>query len=103
MSVSETVLYFVVTPLVIVLVITGLVMLTSHGAPGGGGKRYRPGRPFEFTPVWFVSSADQITDPEQASRKTLPGGVPAPAIQAGRETESARTRAGATGGASDRW
>lgn len=103
MSVSETVLYFVVTPLAIVLVITALVMLTSHGAPGGGGKRYRPGRPFEFTPVWFVSSADQLTDTEQASRKALTGGATAPAIRAGSETEGTRTRAGATGGASDRW
>lgn len=96
-------LYFVITPLVIVLVITGLVMLTSQGAPGSGGKRYRPGRPFEFTPVWFLSSTNQVDEPEAAGRKMLPGGVPAPVVRAGGETDGARTRAGVTGGASDRW
>ena len=55
------------------------------------GKRYRPGRPFTFAPVWFLSA------PEEQSRAgiaralraaTLGGRAPGP-----RET----------GGASDRW
>ncbi|WP_245736996.1 hypothetical protein [Micromonospora pattaloongensis] len=97
-------LYFVGIPVLIVLVIGGLVMLTSRsGHAGGGDKRYRPGRPFDFTPVWFLSSPEQVAQPETLGRKVLPGGVPAPAVRAGGETDAARTRAGVTGGASDRW
>ncbi|MEV1289704.1 hypothetical protein [Micromonospora sp. NPDC049679] len=96
--------YFVGIPTLIVVVIAGLIMLVSRGPSNAGGdKRYRPGRPFDFTPVWFLSTPEQVTQPEKTGRKTLPGGVPAPAVRAGGETDSARTRAGVTGGASDRW
>lgn len=103
MSVTNTLLVFVGIPVATVLVIAGLIMLVSRTGPGGGPKRYRPGRPFDFTPVWFLSSPKQVAQPEAAGRKTLPGGVPAPAVRAGGETDGARTRAGVTGGASDRW
>jgi hypothetical protein len=54
-------------------------------------KRYRPGRPFTFAPVWFLSA------PERQSRAGILGELPAgPA--AGRVT-----RPRETGGASDRW
>lgn len=69
------------------LVIAGLVYVGS----GRRSRRYRPGRPFEFTSVWFLSS------PEQQARA---GVVP------GRELVSAapaRTRPKETGGASDVW
>jgi hypothetical protein len=104
LSVTDTLLSFVGIPTLIVVVIAGLIMLVSRG-PGatGGSKRYRPGRPFDFTPVWFLSSPEQAARPEDAGRKMLPGGVPAPAVRAGGETDGARTRAGVTGGASDRW
>jgi hypothetical protein len=52
-------------------------------------KRYRPGRPFPFTPVWFLSA------PHQQARAGL-----AP----GRElTASPVRRPSSTGGASDTW
>lgn len=56
MSVTETVLVFAGIPLAIVLVISGLAAL------GGGhaAKRYRPGRPFEFAPVWFLAAPEQL-------------------------------------------
>jgi len=62
-------------------------------------KRYRPGRPFHFTPVWFLSA------PEQQSR----AGLTAPVHSTGRELQAGSARPGRaarpaeTGGASDRW
>lgn len=115
MSVTETVLVFVGVPLAIVLVISGLAAL------GGGraAKRYRPGRPFEFAPVWFLSAPEQLTGGQAAgsedSHEELPAGTSsrAAALPAGSAAESsaerggelvaAPTRIGPTGGASDRW
>jgi hypothetical protein len=72
------------------LVITGLV----YGGGSRGTKRYRPGRPFSFTPVWFLSA------PEQQARSGATGVAP------GRELTTAAGRVARpreTGGASDRW
>jgi hypothetical protein len=55
------------------------------------GKRYRPGRPFTFTPVWFLAA------PEDQSRAGIARVLKAGSL-AGRV---ARPRE--TGGASDRW
>jgi hypothetical protein len=69
---------------------------------GGGSrnpKRYRPGRPFHFKPVWFLSA------PEQQAR----AGLSSPVTAAGRELVAGAARPGRvarpaeTGGASDRW
>jgi hypothetical protein len=105
LSVTETLLIFVAVPAGIVLVISGLALA------GGGGRRdrrYRPGRPFEFTPVWFLSSPEQLSEPARerltgAGRAVGSGATPR-ALPAGEiETTGTRPRAGATGGASDRW
>jgi len=62
-------------------------------------KRYRPGRPFHFKPVWFLSA------PEQQAR----AGLTSPVTAAGRELVAGAARPGRvsrpaeTGGASDRW
>lgn len=100
MSVTETLLIFVGIPAAIVLVISALALA---GGNGRRARRYRPGRPFDFTPVWFLSAPEQITE---AGRAEITAGSSAPALTSG-ETGStatgARTRTGATGGASDRW
>lgn len=104
MSVTETVLIFVVIPAAIVLVIAGL-------AYAGGGrrtsKRYRPGRPFEFTPVWFVAAPEQLSVATGSAeltagphREAITGASEAPAVQ---RPERERVLQGMTGGASDRW
>lgn len=111
MSVTETVLVFAGIPLAIVLVISGLAAL------GGGqaAKRYRPGRPFDFAPVWFLAAPEQLAGAQasgsHASHGELPAGtsssqaaLPAgSAVEQGGELVAAPTRIGATGGASDRW
>jgi hypothetical protein len=95
-SVTETVLVFVGIPAAIVLVISGLAML------GGGrsAKRYRPGRPFNFAPVWFLSAPEQLAGAAAGDQAALTAGADRAALPA---TSEAPARIGSTGGASDRW
>ena len=97
MSVTETVLIFVGIPALVLLVITALAL-----AGGGQAKRrYRPGRPFDFTPVWFLSAPEQLAE---TAGVALPPGAQAPALTSGEVGHREPTaRIGATGGASDRW
>ncbi|ABP55950.1 hypothetical protein Strop_3519 [Salinispora tropica CNB-440] len=101
MSVTDTLLVFVGIPTVAALVIAGVAWAASSRGVGGGGKRYRPGRPFDFTPVWFLSSPEELAD---SAGTTLAAGAQAPALS-GRKQEQAgqEAPAGGTGGASDRW
>lgn len=96
MSVTDTVLYFVVIPAVIVVVVTGLAWI---GGRGGTDRRYRPGRPFEFSPVWFVSAGDRSAGTRAAA---VSAGAEPAALESA-ETGTGQARPGATGGASDRW
>lgn len=52
MTVTETVLVFAGVP----LAVGALLALLTLGAGGRRAARYRPGRPFPFTPVWFLSA-----------------------------------------------
>ncbi|MGW0216692.1 aa3-type cytochrome oxidase subunit CtaJ [Micromonospora chokoriensis] len=104
LSVTETLLVFVGIPLAAVLVITGLTYAGSRGGAttgGGGHKRYRPGRPFDFTPVWFLGRPEQLAD---SAGTALTAGAQAPALTSRKlEQASVEAPAGGTGGASDRW
>jgi hypothetical protein len=68
-----------------------LALLVFAGGQRRGSKRYRPGRPFAFTPVWFLAA------PEQQSRAGIARILTAGSL-AGRV---ARPRE--TGGASESW
>jgi hypothetical protein len=57
-------------------------------------KRYRPGRPFDFRPVWFLAAPDRQVRTARTGRELVPARRP-PAPRSGRAKE--------TGGASDRW
>ena len=85
----EVALVFVVVPLAVVGILAALTL------PGGERrhkeKRYRPGRPFEFTPVWFLSSPGQLA-----------GRLAISSTPAGDDAAAANPH-GPTGGASDRW
>jgi hypothetical protein len=105
LSIVETVLVFIGIPLVVVLVLAGLVL----GGATRRSKRYRPGRPFQFTPVWFLSapSTQQGGAPEKRPGRELGG---AERLALSKEVSGpAEERSGAsdlqhvTGGASDRW
>ena len=102
MSVTETLLVFVGIPAAAVLVIAGLALAGGRGRAGGGGaKRYRPGRPFDFTPVWFLGRPEQLAD---SAGTALAAGAQAPALTSHKlEKAGVEAPAGGTGGASDRW
>lgn len=86
MSGPEQLLFLVIVPVTIVAVIWALA---SIGGPQAK-RRYRPGRPYDFTPVWYLAhhrpGARAAADPD---RRALPAGGDQPQ--------------GTTGGASDRW
>ena len=101
MSVTETLLVFVGIPAAVVLVIAGLVYAGSRGGGGGGAKRYRPGRPFSFRPVWFLGRPEELAD---SAGTALAAGAQAPALTSGKQQQAGvEAPAGGTGGASDRW
>ena len=80
----ETVLVFVGIPAAVIAVVAGLV----YGASARRGKRYRPGRPFQYTAVWFLSSPEGLTGDREGlagdrdTRPALPAGSAAPATEA---------------------
>lgn len=98
MSVTETLLVFVGIPALVIVVITGLGMIGR----GQANRRYRPGRPFDFAPVWFLSSPEQLAE---SAGVALPPGAQAPALTSSEAAHKPETaaRVGVTGGASDRW
>ena len=99
MSVTETLLIFVGIPAAVVLLITGMVFAANRG--GGGAKRYRPGRRFDFTPVWFLGRPEQLAD---SAGTALAAGAQAPALTSQKQEKAGiEAPAGGTGGASDRW
>lgn len=100
LSVTETLVVFVGIPAAVILVVAGLVFVGGGGS-GGGAKRYRPGRPFDFTPVWFLSRPEQLAD---SAGTALAAGAQAPALTSRKQEQAGvEAPAGGTGGASDRW
>jgi hypothetical protein len=104
LSVSETVLTFVVIPAAIVLVIAALAYA---GGARRVSKRYRPGRPFEFAPVWFLAAPERLSAATGSAevtagphREALTGTIEGPAVE---QPGGEQALQGATGGASDRW
>jgi hypothetical protein len=98
-SITETILVFVCIPLAVVLVVYALV----YGTSAARSRRYRPGRPFEPTAVWYTaggSAASAAT--EVAEARELTATATAAETSKGGEWPEAR-RTGETGGASDSW
>jgi hypothetical protein len=108
LTIIETVLIYAGIPALIVAVIVGLVYVGDMRR--GGDKRYRPGRPFEFRPVWFLAAPEHATGAGSPDHKALSGNARA-ALTAGGSDASARdewpgselAQQSTTGGASDRW
>jgi hypothetical protein len=106
LSVIQTALIYVGVPVAVLAVVYAVVYA---GSSRRGIKRYRPGRPFEFRPVWFLSAPEQVAAAAGAmalaageSRAALSSSAsPARAPHGASAGQSAST--GATGGASDNW
>ena len=105
MSVLRTVLIYVVIPLAAVLIISALAMAGSDRRQRS--RRYRPGRPYEFQPIWFLAAPEQVNAAPDRSGPDLralhrhePHAIGGPVIE---DSSGAPVLPGPTGGASDRW
>jgi hypothetical protein len=97
LSIVSTVLVFVILPAAIVAVVAAFALA---GGSARRTRRYRPGRAYDFTPIWFLARPEQV-GPALGGR---PGArAQAPAIESGVVESGARVPVGAMGGASDRW
>lgn len=115
MSNIEGILVFVGIPAAVVALVFGAVYGTTARRVN---KRYRPGRPFSFAPVWFLAApADSATPDPAAANAALPAGertaaLPAGPVLAQADDALVAARSGRgggvtsgleTGGASDTW
>lgn len=80
-------------PLAVIAIIFALV----YAAGGRNAKRYRPGRPYEFAPVWFLARPE--SDGPEAQHAALDAAARAELTAAG----DIAPVVDVTGGASDRW
>jgi hypothetical protein len=94
LSISSTVLIYGIIPFGIIAIVALLVL--SRGGRTKVDRRYRPGRAYEFQPIWFVSSPERLSIAADTHR-------PATEMQALESSSGALVVAGPTGGASDSW
>jgi hypothetical protein len=106
LTIIETVLIYAGIPALVIAVIVGLVFASDMRR---GDKRYRPGRPFEFRPVWFLSAPEHVAGQESLDHKALRAADVPAALAAGRARTqgdwpaSEQAQQSVTGGASDSW
>lgn len=125
---TQDLLIFVGIPLATI----GIIFALVYASPGGRGtKRYRPGRPYPYAPVWFLARPEkdgpggrpvhasghasghaELEGPERSAIASAEADVPTAsdasvATVASVDTVSSGVAApqhpGVTGGASDRW
>ena len=97
MSIFSTILVYAIIPLGIIVVIAALT--ASGSRRDRPNRRYRPGRPYDFKPIWFLASPAQVSPAfggKSSSAPELPAGVL-------EDAKGIAVRPGSTGGASDRW
>jgi hypothetical protein len=102
LTIIETVLIYAGIPALVIAVITGLVLAGDVRR----GKRYRPGRPYDFRPVWFLSAPERHAglDHKALGAGGTPAALPPGATEtAGEWPAEDRAQQNVTGGASDRW
>ena len=103
MSIIETLVVFAGIPLAVVAVIVGLVYA---GGARSNDRRYRPGRPFDFAPVWFLSAPESQGEAAAANGHAAVSGANRMALtkaDAQVDVAPGEPVADVTGGASDRW
>ncbi len=102
MSITQTVLVYAGIPALVVLTVYGMVYGSTARRVS---KRYRPGRPFHFTPVWFLAGTDEPGS-KRSTAAALGAGERRPALPGPLLAQAPDAPAidhGDTGGASDRW
>ena len=100
----STFLVFVVIPVGALVVIGGLAYAGNDR--GRVNRRYRPGRRYDFQPIWFLAAPERVgpamngsADPHALERREQPA-IGSSVIE---DSSGARVLPGPTGGASDRW
>ncbi|GAA3351334.1 hypothetical protein GCM10020358_80650 [Amorphoplanes nipponensis] len=97
MSIFSTLLIYAIIPLGVIAIVAALV--ASGSGRSRPARRYRPGRPYDFKPIWFLASPAQVSPAfggKTSSAPELPAGVL-------EDATGMQVRPGPTGGASDRW
>ena len=94
LSISITVLVYVIIPAAVIGLIAALSMAGTRDEKQPD-RRYRPGRPYDFRPIWFLAAPEQVVG--AAGRPALAAG---PVLE---DSSGARVKPGSTGGASDSW
>ncbi|MFF5290867.1 hypothetical protein ACFY35_15595 [Paractinoplanes globisporus] len=98
LSISNTVLVFLVIPAAIILVVASLVFAGSDRTRRT--KRYRPGRPYDFQPIWFLASPEQVHGTAVGAGDHHARAIEAPVLE---DSTGHRVLPGPVGGASDSW
>ncbi|GAB2596159.1 hypothetical protein Aab01nite_71330 [Paractinoplanes abujensis] len=93
MSISFTVLVYVIIPAAVIGLIVALTFAGTRDEKQPD-RRYRPGRPYDFRPIWFLAAPEQVVG--ASGRPALTG----PVLE---DSSGARVQPGSTGGASDSW
>jgi len=104
LSILSTVLIFLIIPAAVISLVAALVLAGSRKS--SPDRRYRPGRPYDFQPIWFLASPEQITgNGDGHADGHADGGLARPALTGSvlEDSSGARVRPGHTGGASDSW
>jgi hypothetical protein len=99
LSIASTIGVYVLIPLGVIVLVASLVMAGSNRSRRS--RRYRPGRPYDFQPMWFLAAPERVT-----GRPAPAGGhASAPALEAPifEDSSGARVLPGPVGGASDSW
>jgi hypothetical protein len=98
LSIASTVLVFLVIPVGVIVLVAAIVASGSHRTRRA--RRYRPGRPYDFQPIWFLAAPERVT-----TQPALTAHGPAPALEGPylEDSSGARVRPGSVGGASDSW
>jgi hypothetical protein len=91
-------------PLAVIAIIFALV----YASGSRNAKRYRPGRPYEFAPVWFLARPEADGPAAEPAGEIIAGthveGITAGGVDSAAAVAVAAPKsAGHTGGASDRW
>ncbi|MFI5936954.1 hypothetical protein [Actinoplanes sp. NPDC051494] len=94
MSIFETTLVYIVIPVAIMTLVAALAL--AGGKRDQPDRRYRPGRAYDFKPIWFLASPKQVGQPSSAHAAALPAGIV-------EDSSGQPVRPAPVGGASDRW
>jgi hypothetical protein len=98
LSIFSTILVYAIIPLGVIAVIAALT--ASGSSRDRPARRYRPGRPYDFKPIWFLASPAQVSSAFGGKSTSSAPELPAGVLE---DSSGMQVRPGPTGGASDRW